>query len=410
MGQKHLRHRSSKRRERFAPQANQLALAHRSATLQRIHLLRARLQSQLRSTQRNRACGDQRHLPIAGKHSLALPSDLLGHLAVDFPILVGQDGGPDLDHRAANALEKLQPIHSRTSITPRCTLSPMLEVKRISVIGAGSMAEALVKGLVASGKVKPEDLCVSARRPEKAAQLAQRYRIRSADDNASCVQAAEIVILAIKPQVLGSVLAQDAARIPASALIISVAAGVTTTAIESHLGRAARIIRAMPNTAAMVGCSATAISKGAHATDADLAVARTIFEAVGKVVVVDEIHLDAVTGLSGSGPAYIFLIIEALADAGVKVGLSREVALQLAAQTLLGSATMLLETGEHPGRLKDQITSPGGTAIAGLHTLEAGGLRTTLMNAVEVATRRAQELGQGSTAPERAKGEKAVES
>jgi pyrroline-5-carboxylate reductase len=127
-------------------------------------------------------------------------------------------------------------------------------------------------------------------------------------------------------------------------------------------------------------------------------------------VVVDEVHLNAVTGLSGSGPAYIFLIIEALADAGVKVGLSREVALQLAAQTLLGSATMLLETGEHPGRLKDQITSPGGTAIAGLHTLEAGGLRTTLMNAVEVATRRAQELGQGSTAPERAKGDKAVES
>jgi pyrroline-5-carboxylate reductase len=277
----------------------------------------------------------------------------------------------------------------------------MLEVKRISVIGAGSMAEALVKGLVASGKVKPENLCVSARRPEKAAQLAQRYGIRSAADNASCVQGADIVILAVKPQVLGSVLAQDASRIPGAALIVSVAAGVTTSAIDSHFGsRAARIVRAMPNTAAMVGCSATAISKGAHATDADLTAARTIFEAVGKVVVVDEIHLDAVTGLSGSGPAYIFLIIEALADAGVKVGLSREIALTLAAQTLLGSAHMLLETGIHPGQLKDQVTSPGGTAIAGLHTLEAGGLRTTLIDAVETATRRARELGQS---PEPAK-------
>ena len=152
----------------------------------------------------------------------------------------------------------------------------------------------------------------------------------------------------------------------------------------------------MPNAAAMVGQSATALSAGSRASPGDLDAARAIFEAVGRVVVVDEVHLDAVTGLSGSGPAYIFLIIEALADAGVKVGLSREVALQLSAQTLLGSAHMLLETGEHPGRLKDQITSPGGTAIAGLHTLEAGGLRTTLINAVEVATKRAQELGQQS--------------
>ena len=270
----------------------------------------------------------------------------------------------------------------------------MLQAKRISVIGAGNMAEALVKGLVGSGKVRPDDLCVSARRPERAAQLAQRYGTRSTSDNAGCVAGAEIVIVAVKPQVLGSVLARDASRIPASALIVSVAAGVTTMAIESHLGRPPRIIRAMPNTAAMVGCSATAISKGEHATDADLASARAIFEAVGKVVVVDEVHLDAVTGLSGSGPAYIFLIIEALADAGVKVGLSREVALTLAAQTLLGSAHMLLETGIHPGQLKDQVTSPGGTAIAGLHTLEAGGLRTTLIDAVETATRRAKELGQ----------------
>jgi pyrroline-5-carboxylate reductase len=270
----------------------------------------------------------------------------------------------------------------------------MLKGKRIAVVGAGNMAEALLRGLVASKKVKPSDLSVSGRRPEKAAELAQRYGIRAAPDNATCVARSDVVLLAVKPQVLASVLTHEAGSIPDQALILSVAAGVTTAAIESRLGRRCRVVRAMPNTAARVGQSATAISAGEHATDKDMAVARSIFEAVGRVVTVDEVHLDAVTGLSGSGPAYIFLIIEALADAGVKVGLSREIAVQLAAQTLLGSAHMLLDTGIHPGQLKDQVTSPGGTAIAGLHTLEAGGLRTTLINAVETATRRARELGQ----------------
>ena len=272
----------------------------------------------------------------------------------------------------------------------------MLSGKRMAFIGAGNMAEALVKGLVASGKINRQDVAISARRPERAQQVAQRYGVRAAADNDSCVQGASIVVVAVKPQVLAKVVSDAAEAIPSDALIISVAAGVTTSALESVLKPAARVIRTMPNAAAMVGQSATAITAGSRAGAADIDVARSIFEAVGRVVVVDEVHLDAVTGLSGSGPAYIFLIIEALADAGVKVGLSREVALQLAAQTLLGSAHMLLETGEHPGRLKDQITSPGGTAIAGLHTLEAGGLRTTLIDAVEVATRRAQELGHQS--------------
>jgi pyrroline-5-carboxylate reductase len=226
--------------------------------------------------------------------------------------------------------------------------------------------------------------------------LPRRYGARAAATNETCVEGASIVVIAVKPQVLPQVVAAAAPTIPSEALVISVAAGVTTSVLESLLKPGARVIRSMPNAAAMVGQSATALSAGSRASAADLDAARAIFEAVGRVVVVDEVHLDAVTGLSGSGPAYIFLIIEALADAGVKVGLSREVALQLSAQTLLGSAHMLLETGEHPGRLKDQITSPGGTAIAGLHTLEAGGLRTTLINAVEVATKRAQELGQQS--------------
>jgi pyrroline-5-carboxylate reductase len=272
----------------------------------------------------------------------------------------------------------------------------MLSGKRMSFIGAGNMAEALVKGLTASGKVLPQDIFLSARRPERAQQVAQRYGARAAKDNESCASGASIVVIAVKPQVLPKVVAAAANSIPSDALVISVAAGVTTSVLESLLKPGARVIRSMPNAAAMVGQSATAITPGSRASTSDVEVARSIFEAVGRVVVVDEVHLDAVTGLSGSGPAYIFLIIEALADAGVKVGLSREVALQLAAQTLLGSAHMLLETGEHPGRLKDQITSPGGTAIAGLHTLEAGGLRTTLINAVEVATKRAQELGQQS--------------
>jgi pyrroline-5-carboxylate reductase len=270
----------------------------------------------------------------------------------------------------------------------------MLSGKRISFIGSGNMAEALVKGLIGSGSVSAEDIVLSARRPERAQQMAQRYGARAAPDNSACVRGSAIVLIAVKPQVLVQVISQMASAIPSDALVISVAAGITTSALEAILNQGTHVIRSMPNAAAMVGESATAICPGSHATQPDLEVARAIFEAVGRVVVVDEVHLDAVTGLSGSGPAYIFLIIEALADAGVKVGLSREVALQLSAQTLLGSAHMLLETGEHPGRLKDQITSPGGTAIAGLHTLEAGGLRTTLINAVEVATKRAQELGQ----------------
>jgi pyrroline-5-carboxylate reductase len=270
----------------------------------------------------------------------------------------------------------------------------MLTGKRIALVGAGNMAEALVRGLVGSHKISAADIVMSARRPERAQLVAQRYGARAAPDNDACVREASVVLVAVKPQVLPNVLSQAAGSIASDALVISVAAGVTTQVIESILKAGTRVIRSMPNAAAMVGQSATAITPGKHAGPNDLEVARSIFEAVGRVVLVDEVHLDAVTGLSGSGPAYIFLIIEALADAGVKVGLSREIALQLAAQTLLGSAHMLLETGEHPGRLKDQITSPGGTAIAGLHTLEAGGLRTTLINAVEVATRRAQELGQ----------------
>ena len=204
---------------------------------------------------------------------------------------------------------------------------------------------------------------------------------------------ADVIVIAVKPQIVDRILGALSASLNESDLVISIAAGVPIEALEARLPDGARVVRAMPNTAAIALAGATAIAPGAHATEDDLEVARALFEAVGRCVVVDESLLDAVTGLSGSGPAYVMLMIEALADGGVKVGLGRDTALLLAAQTVYGAAKLQLETGEHPGRLKDMVTSPGGTAIAGLHTLEAGGLRTTLIDAVEAASRRAAELG-----------------
>jgi pyrroline-5-carboxylate reductase len=265
--------------------------------------------------------------------------------------------------------------------------------KSIAFLGGGAMAEALVRGLVKSG-ARPERLTATGKRPERLEELARGYGVRTTLDNLSATREAEIVILSVKPQAMGQLLDQIAPAIDPHKVVLSVAAGVPIAAIERMLGAGVRTVRAMPNTPALVGAGACALSAGPHATPEDLAFAVSLFQAVGTAVVVDENLLDAVTGLSGSGPAYIFLVIEALSDAGVKVGLPRHTALRLAAQTVLGSAQLLIETRAHPGQLKDQVTSPGGTAIAGLHTLEAGGLRTTLINAVEAATHRAQELGE----------------
>ncbi len=264
---------------------------------------------------------------------------------------------------------------------------------KIAFLGAGNMAEALMKGLLRAGTAA-ERIIATARRPERAAEIQRSYGIEVGADNEKATAEADIVVLSVKPQAMDKLLTAIAPAASRKKLFISVAAGVPIAAIERRLGGGARIVRAMPNTPALVGAGATAIAKGAHATDADLSLAANIFRAVGTATVVEESLLDAVTGLSGSGPAYIFLIIEALSDAGVKVGLPRYTALALAAQTVLGSARLLIETGAHPGHLKDQVTSPGGTAIAGLHTLEAGGLRTTLIDAVEAATARARQLGE----------------
>ena len=265
--------------------------------------------------------------------------------------------------------------------------------RRITFLGAGNMGNAIIRGLLRAGLGK-EKITATVRREEKRQELETTHGIRVGFDNVAAARDADVVVLAVKPQALDKLLPPIAPAIDRSKLIISVPAGVPIPAIERRLGAGARIVRAMPNTPSLVGAGATAVAAGEHATNEDLALATAMFDSVGLTTTVEEYLLDAVTGLSGSGPAYIFLVIEALSDAGVKVGLSRHQALKLAAQTVLGSARLLLETNAHPGTLKDQVTSPGGTAIAGLHTLEAGGLRTTLIDAVEAATNRARALGE----------------
>jgi pyrroline-5-carboxylate reductase len=265
--------------------------------------------------------------------------------------------------------------------------------RSIGFLGAGNMAEAMIRGLLRGGDFAAEQVSASGPRDERMRELREAYAINATTDN-KVPAAADIVVLSVKPQILSKVLDEVADVIGTEALVISIAAGVPVSAIQARLASGTRVVRAMPNTPALVDAAATAIAGGEHARESDLADAKKIFDAIGLTVILDEYLMDAVTGLSGSGPAYVFLILEALSDAGVKVGLSRRTAQLLAAQTVLGSAKLLLETNEHPGRLKDMVTSPGGTAITGLHTLENGGVRTTLMNAVEAATRRSRELGE----------------
>jgi pyrroline-5-carboxylate reductase len=267
----------------------------------------------------------------------------------------------------------------------------------VGFLGTGNMAEALIRGLLHSGVVGASQVVGSDPRTERCQEMTEKYKIAVGTDNVDVARRSDILILSVKPQVMSKVLDEVAPHVHPNALVISIAAGIPIAAIEAKLPKA-RVVRTMPNTPALVGAGATAVAAGGHATPDDLQSAKRIFDSVGLTVILEEAQMDAVTGLSGSGPAYMFLVIEALSDAGVKVGLSRYNALALAAQTVLGSAKMLIETNEHPGRLKDMVTSPGGTAIAGLHTLEQGGLRTTLINAVEAATKRSRELGEAMMA------------
>jgi pyrroline-5-carboxylate reductase len=273
-----------------------------------------------------------------------------------------------------------------------------VKTRRLAFLGAGNMAGALIKGLLHGEVLAASQIMASDVKAERLEQLRAAHGIRTTMDNHALLRESDVLVLSVKPQVIDKVLTEVAALVRPDQLVVSLAAGVPLDALEARLPPGSRVVRAMPNTPATVQAGATAIAGGAHASADDLRIARELFEAVGRVVVLDEVLLDAVTGLSGSGPAYLMLVIEALADGGVKVGLHRDTALLLAAQTVFGSAKLLLETGEHPGRLKDMVTSPGGTAIAGLHTLESGGLRRTLIDAVEVATRRSIELGEQMSA------------
>ena len=271
----------------------------------------------------------------------------------------------------------------------------MLNSKKIAFIGTGNMGEALVSGLLVSGSSEPKNIICTDISESKLAEIKSKYKVRTTANNLKAVKEADIVIYAVKPQIMATVLAETAAKLDMSKLVISIAAGVPLAAMEACVNKDLRLIRVMPNIAAFVKESATAIAAGANATKEDIELSMQIFNSIGKSIFLKENYLmDAITGLSGSGPAYIFLIVDALADAGVKMGLSRQDAIFLSTQTILGAAKLLQETREHPGQLKDKVTSPGGTAIAGLATLENGGLRTTLINAVEAATNRSKELGE----------------
>jgi len=273
----------------------------------------------------------------------------------------------------------------------------VLTNKKLGFIGGGNMTEALLKGLLASSSVGPKDILVSDLLSDRLEYLNKEYKVKITDDSRKLVQKSDILILAVKPQVVGKVLESFSDVVDKHKIIISVAAGISINFIEDILDREGKnkisVIRTMPNTPALVQEGATAICGGGHSSKLDIKIAHHIFKAIGQTVAIEETHMDAVTGLSGSGPAYIFMIIEALSDAGVKVGLSREVSNILTIQTILGSAKLARDGGKHPGELKDMVTSPGGTTISGLHMLEEGGVRTALMNAVERATQRSRELG-----------------
>ena len=265
---------------------------------------------------------------------------------------------------------------------------------RIGFLGAGQMATALAKGWATAGLLDLTHSLASDPYPAAREKFQATTGIRATNSNAEVIAAADVLVLAVKPQMMNAVLPEAAATISAKHLVVSIAAGITLKQLAEWIGSDTRLVRVMPNTPCLVGASATGYSVGPKATAADGELVGKLFRSVGNAFAVPENLLDAVTGLSGSGPAYVYVMIEALADGGVRVGLPRDIALSLAAQTVFGAAKMVLETGSHPAALKDAVASPGGTTIAGLHALERAGFRAGLMDAVEAAAKRATELGQ----------------
>ena len=267
--------------------------------------------------------------------------------------------------------------------------------KKVAFLGAGKMGGIILQALLKNGLLSAKSTRATVAHPERAKALSKKFKVEVGTNNVEAVRGADIIVIGVKPQVVEDVVREISASLTPKQLIISVAASVPTAMIEKHLQSNVPVIRAMPNTPCLLGSGMTAICKGRHASAQDLAVATHMFDVVGRTVVVDEKHMDAVTALSASGPAYIYIILESLAEAGVKVGLPRDIATLLAAQTTLGAAKVVLETGDHPALLKDAVTTPAGCTIDAIMELEEGKLRVTLIKAVVKAAQRAKELAFG---------------
>ncbi|HKA20856.1 MAG TPA: pyrroline-5-carboxylate reductase [Blastocatellia bacterium] len=268
----------------------------------------------------------------------------------------------------------------------------MLKGKKIAVLGAGKLGETLIKGLLEAEVIDITDVLVTAGHQHRLDQLRERFSVSGSLSNKAAASTADIIIIAVKPQTVPIVLSEIGDSLKPTQILISVAASVSTAFIEKHLSAPVPVIRAMPNTPCLLKRGMTGIAAGKNASHEHLDLAKFIFDSVGRSIIADEKHMDAITGLSASGPAFIYIVIESLAEAGVKVGLPRDVATELAAQTVVGAGSMVLETAEHPAKLKDMVTTPAGCTIDGILELEEGGLRVTLIKAVVKATHRAKEL------------------
>jgi pyrroline-5-carboxylate reductase len=275
------------------------------------------------------------------------------------------------------------------------TSSSVLPGLRVAILGAGKMGGILLQAFLKNNLIAADQIFATVQHPDRALALSAQFGVEVTTDNLHAAEQADVILFGVKPLQVPALVEQISPALSPDKLIISFAASVKTRSIEDAAGHDLPVIRAMPNTPAMIAAGATALCAGRFVTEAQMAIAQRIFQTVGRTVVVDEKHMDAVTGLSGSGPAFLYIIIEALAEAGVNVGLPRDVATLLAAQTTYGSARMVLETGYHPALLKDQVTTPAGCTVDGILELEEGGLRVTLIKAVKRATQRAKELAQG---------------